>query len=114
VSPPRKTHQEKSRVAPIDARVVLPNHILRNKAFVALVVGSNGPHEDNICFFRCLAVRRGTPNVQALEAPIKTYYRQQDMTPAYFKGVTLDDLVVLEQVFRLNVYVYDLQKNRSW
>ena len=62
---------------------------------------------------RCLAVHRGTPNVQALEAPIKTYYRQQDMTPAYFKGVTLDDLVVLGQIFRLNVYVYDLQKTEA-
>jgi hypothetical protein len=41
--------------------------------------------------------------VQDLETPAKTYYRQclqqQDMTLADFKGVTLDDLVVLEQVF---------------
>jgi hypothetical protein len=35
------------------------------------------------------------------------------MTPADFKGVTLDDLGVLEQVFRLNVYVYDLQKTEA-
>jgi hypothetical protein len=45
-----------------------------------------------------------------VEVPAKTYYHQylqhQDMTPADFKGVTLDDLVVLEQVFSLNVYVY--------
>jgi hypothetical protein len=34
------------------------------------------------------------------------------MTPADFKGVTLDYLVVLEQVFSLNVYVYDLQEIR--
>jgi hypothetical protein len=32
------------------------------------------------------------------------------MTPADFKGVTLDELVVLEQVFSLNEYVYDLQE----
>jgi hypothetical protein len=68
-------------------------------------------------FFRCLVVHRGAP-VTNVETPTKTYYRQylqqQDMTPADFKGVTLDDLVVLEQVFSLNVYVYDLQKNRSW
>ena len=30
-----------------------------------------------------------------------------------FKGVTLDDLVVLGQVFRLNVHVYDLQKTEA-
>ena len=35
------------------------------------------------------------------------------MTPADFNGVTLDDLVVLEQVFSLNVYVYDLQKTEA-
>jgi hypothetical protein len=56
-------------------------------------------------------------DVQDLETPAKTYYRQclqqQDMTPADFKGVTLDDLVVLEQVFSLNVYVYDLQETEA-
>jgi hypothetical protein len=35
------------------------------------------------------------------------------MTPVDFKGVTLDDLVVLEQVFSLNVYVYDLQETEA-
>ena len=35
------------------------------------------------------------------------------MTPADFKGVTLDDLVELEQVFSLNVYVYDLQETEA-
>jgi hypothetical protein len=35
------------------------------------------------------------------------------MTPADFKGVTLDDLEVLEQVFSLNVYVYDLQETEA-
>ena len=101
----------------IDARVVLPDHILKNKAVVALVGGSHGPYTDNLCFFRCLAVHRGAPNVKALETPTKPYYRQylqqQDMTPADFKGVTLDDLVVLEQVFSLNVYVYDLQETEA-
>jgi hypothetical protein len=58
---------------PIGARVVLPNHILKNKAVVALVGGSNGPYTDNLCFFRCLAVHRGVVDVQALETPAKTY-----------------------------------------
>jgi hypothetical protein len=102
---------------PIGARVVLPDHILKNKAVVALVGGSHGAYTDNLCFFRCLAVHRGAPNVQYLETPAKTYYReylqQQDMTHVDFKGVTLDDLVVLAQVFSLNVYVYDLQETEA-
>jgi len=41
---------------PIGARIVLPDHILKNKAVVALVGGSNGLYTDNLCFFRWLAV----------------------------------------------------------
>ena len=52
-----------------------------------------------------------------VEVPAKTYYHQylqhQDMTSADFKGVTLDYLVVLEQVFSFNVYVYDLQETEA-
>ena len=102
---------------PIGARVGLPDHILKNKAVVALVGGSHGAYTDNLCFFRCLSVHRGVVGVQDLETPAKTYYRQclqqQDMTPTDFKGVTLDDVVVLEQVFSLNVYVYDLQETEA-
>jgi hypothetical protein len=36
---------------PIGARVVLPDHILKNKAVVALVGGSSGPYTENLCFF---------------------------------------------------------------
>jgi hypothetical protein len=94
---------------PIGARVVLPVHILKNKAVVGL-------YTDNLCFLKCLAVHRGAP-VTDVEVPAKTYYRQylqqQDMTPTDFKGVTLDELVVLEQVFSLNVYVYDLQETEA-
>ena len=87
---------------------------MKNKAVDALVGGSNGPYTDNLCVFLCLAVHRGVVDVQALETPAKTYYRQylqqQDMTSADLKGVTLDELEVLEQVFSLNVHVYELKK----
>ena len=58
---------------PICAGVVLPNPILKNKAVVALVGGSNGHYTDYLFFFRCLAVHRGVVDVQALETPAKTY-----------------------------------------
>jgi hypothetical protein len=38
----------------------------------------------------------------------KLWYRQ--MASKDFQGVCLDDLMVLEQLFSLNVYVYDLQE----
>jgi hypothetical protein len=99
---------------PIGARVVLPDHILKNRAVVALVGGYHGPYTDNLCFFRCLAVHRGAPDVKALEVPTKTYYHQylqyRQMASKDFQGVCLDDLMVLEQLFSFNVYVYDLQE----
>ena len=57
---------------------------------------------------------RGTQDVKALEVPAKTYYHQylqyKQMTSKDFQGVCLDDLMVLDQLFRLNLYVYDLQE----
>jgi hypothetical protein len=53
---------------PIGARVVLPDHILKNRAVVALVGGAHGPYTDNLCFFRCLVVHRGTPDAGDIAA----------------------------------------------
>jgi hypothetical protein len=98
---------------PNGARVVLPDFFLRNQGLVCLVSGSHGPYEDNLCFFRYLALHRGAP-VKDIEVPAKTYYHQylqyRQMASKDFQGVALDDLVVLEQLFSLNVYVYDLQE----
>jgi hypothetical protein len=75
--------------------------------------GSHGPYTDNLYFFRCLAVQRGVP-VTNVEVPTKTYYHQylqyRQMASKDFQGVCLDDLMVLEQLFSLNVYVYDFQE----
>ena len=46
---------------PIGARGVLHDFVLGNQGLVCLVGGSNGPYTDNVCFFRCMVVHRGTP-----------------------------------------------------
>ena len=38
------------------------------------------------------------------------YTVELQMASKDFQGVCLDDLMVLEQLFSLNVYVYDLQE----
>ena len=102
---------------PIGARVVLPDFFLRNQGLVCFVVGANGPHGDKLCFLRCLAVHRGAPGIQALEVPAKRYYHQylqyRQMASKDFQDVCLDDLMVLEQLCILNVYVYDLQDTEA-
>ena len=49
-----------------------------------------------------------------VEVPAKTYYHQylqyRQMASKDFQGVCLDDLVILEQLFSLKVYVYDIQE----
>jgi hypothetical protein len=52
--------------------------------------------------------------VTDVEVPEKTYYHQylqyRQMTSKDFQDVCLDDLKVLEQLFSLIAYVYDLQE----
>ena len=60
---------------PIGARIVVPDFFLRNQGLACLVGGAQGPYEDNLCFFQCLAVHRGAPDGKALEVPTKTYRR---------------------------------------
>jgi hypothetical protein len=55
--------------------------------------------------------------VKDVEVLAKTYYHQylqyRQMASKDFQGVCLDDLMVLEQLFSLNVYVYDLQEMKA-
>ena len=87
-------------------------HEMTASTFTEMVHQIFRPYEDNLCFFRCLAVHRGAP-VTDVEVPAKTHYHQylqyRQMASNDLQGVYLDDLMVSEQLFSLNVYVYDLQ-----
>jgi hypothetical protein len=78
---------------------------------VCFVGGAHEPYEDNLCFF---SRTPGAPDVKALEVPANTYHHQylqyRQMASKDFQSVCLDDLMVVEQLFSLNVYVYDLQE----
>ena len=49
-----------------------------------------------------------------VKVPARTYYHQylqyRQMASKNFQGVGLDDLMVLEQLFQTNIFVYDLQE----
>jgi hypothetical protein len=59
------------------------------------------------------AVHRELQMSKTLGVPSNTYYHQylqyRQMASNDLQGVYLDDLIVSEQLFSLNVYVYDLQ-----
>ena len=64
-----------------------------------------------ICFFRCLAVFKGFKN-QYCETKAKELFSQYitNFDVGTFNGVTVDDLIVIEDFFKINVTIYTLKK----
>jgi hypothetical protein len=98
---------------PIGASV-LPDYILENTGVVALITGSHGPYNDDLCLLRCLAVHRGAP-VRDVESPEKTYVHQylqhKQKYPNKFNGMAIADLQEIEQFCEINIFVYELKED---
>ncbi len=69
---------------------------------------------DNLCFFRCLALHRGA-KIQALETPTKLLFREfcdkYPMSPPDFRGITLGQIHELSTMFDVGVNVYKLKES---
>jgi hypothetical protein len=93
---------------PIGASVLLPDYILTNTGVIALITGSHGSYNDDLCLLRCLVVHRGAP-VRDVESPTKTYVHQylqhKEKSPNKSKGVTIEDLQDIEQFYEINIFV---------
>ena len=88
----------------------LPDFIKENRAIVSLERNSSSkkPYRDNLCFFRCLALHKGHHRM-ALETAAKSSFRQYTKECiSDFKGVPFSKLNDLEQLFEVNVVVYEL------
>ncbi len=94
--------------------VQLPGYISSNKAIISL---TNDPakkgvqYRDNLCFFRCLALHQGfTPD--RLVKKTKELFHQYSPDGNYknFPGVTLAEMSKLEEIFNVNIVVYELVK----
>ena len=94
----------------------LPSFILNNPAIITLQNDCNhrstaGLIKDNLCFFRCLALHQGH-STTALERPTAELFSDYcktfdvDHTVSTFPGVTLNELVRLENHFQVNIQVY--------
>ena len=73
------------------------------------------PYEDNLCFFRCLALHNGC-HTKNLERDTKHYYQQyQDASLSIkkFRGVKLSELDDLEKLYKVNIQVYSLAPTQS-
>lgn len=67
----------KVRNHPIGKSQLLPSYVLSNKAIVALECDDNTgrPYQDQLCFFRCLALHNGC-HVKNLERDTKHYFER--------------------------------------
>ena len=100
----------------IGSKVILPSYVKNNRAIIGLVAGSNGPYQDNLCLFRCLAVHAGVP-VTDVETPAKTYFNQylthMKLEADRFEGVAMENLHDIENLFHININVYELKENEE-
>jgi len=92
--------------------VKLPSFIINNKGLHALVKCCKGrEYVDNLCLFRCLALFDGASLdcERATKEKFYKYCHEQKLNPNKFPGVTLRELIYVEDVFEINVVVYALE-----
>ena len=107
----------KLRGHPIGKGQSLPHYIVENRGIDAL--NSNRQtgkiYSDNLCFFRALAVHNGC-HPKNLERDAKHYYeRYREFFPEKkkFFGVKLKELIDLEHLYEVNIFVYSLEPTKQ-
>jgi hypothetical protein len=79
----------------------VPTFISRNKG----LDNSSNKFSDQLCFFRCLAAHRGRDVKVA-----KDLCLEMGFNPTFFEGFSLDDLHKVEKHFKIQIWVYSLEK----
>ena len=102
----------KIRDHPIGRGKYLPGYIVDNSGIDALESNAKTgkPYEDNLCFFRCLALHNGC-HTKNLGRDTQYYYQQcrdAGLSKKKFHGVKLSELEELEKVYEVNIQVYSL------
>ena len=104
---------------PIGCGINLPDFIINNTGLNAVQKNYKNAklYSDNLCLFRCLAPHTGC-TLQNLESKTKElflcYCKFALADPSTFQGITLYDLIQIENCFSLNVNVYTLEWNKQW
>ncbi|XP_063966739.1 uncharacterized protein LOC135156886 [Lytechinus pictus] len=97
---------------PIGRGIDLPDYIKNNQAIVSLVKSHRDckMYDDNLCIFRCLALFQGA-NSHGLETKAKRLFKQYvpHIKISEFEGIDLSKLDKVEEFFKINIMVYELQ-----
>ena len=75
---------------------------------------NNHEYKDNLCFFRCLALFQGA-TLHALEKHTKKLFKkwQNKHQQSNFKGITMTDLKEAENLFELNVDIFEFDEEEN-
>ena len=73
------------------------------------------PYEDNLCFFRCLALNNDcyTKNLKRDTQYYYQRYRDAGLSKKKFHGVQISELDELEKLFEVNIQVYSLAPTQT-
>ena len=94
--------------APLGAPLQLPNSIKHNRGLINVSV------DWNLCFFRCLAIFKGTKKRRCENKAIDLFYQYfKNVDVPTFNGITVDDLIVIEDLFKINVTIYKLNEKSA-
>ena len=109
----------KLRGHPIGFGLELPPYLKNNQGLLSLIRNVNGKqYQDNLCFFRALALGNGC-TLKTLEKATRKYFEKYrathlgNMNMKDFEGVKLEDLWDLERLFEKNIFVYSLGYTRE-
>ena len=83
---------------------------------IAIDIRRGKPYEDNLCFFRCLALYNGC-HTKNLERDTKHWYQQYrdaGLSEKKFHGVKLCELDKLEKLYEVNIQVYSLSPTQTY
>ena len=103
-------------------QITLPDYVQNNQGLNSLACDQckhNTPfYNDNLCFFRCLALSRGA-DINHLERHVEALYKMyEECTPDAppineFTGFKLSHLYNVEKIFHTNIYVYELINDKD-
>ena len=94
---------------PIEGGVKLPAFIVNNKGLHALFKRHSRVYNDKMCLFRCLALFDRQPLKGCERAAKEKFYQychERALNPNIFPGVTLRELIDVEDIFEINFMVY--------
>ena len=96
----------------------IPDFIKNNKAIYTLEKDEHHhfDHTNNLCFFRCLALHQGVER-HSLQMHTTTLFHQwlgsQNNLSSDFSGIILTDLEKAEDLFNVNVNVFEFDESQS-